>query len=261
MKAIILAAGQGTRLRPFTDTIPKCMVKFNNRAMLHYQMEALNKNGVSDITVVGGYCKDKLELKGAKLFENINFDKTNMVNTLFCAREVMSPNEDLIISYGDIVYEPRIVKELIQSDSSISISADLNWSELWKLRMENPLDDAETFIFDKSGRVLELGKKPNSLDQIDAQYMGLIKIKANTINKIIDMYDSIDRTKEFDGNDFDNMYMTSFIQYLIDNGIDVKASLVKGGWIEVDTVEDLQLYSRMNEERSLTPFLNVAAFS
>ena len=63
-----------------------------------------------------------------------------------------------------------------------------------------------------------------------------------------EIYKQIDKSLHFRGQDFDNMYMTSFIQYLIDYGWQVKASLIKNGWLEVDTVEDLESYDQMSKE-------------
>ena len=81
--------------------------------------------------------------------------------------------------------------------------------------MDNPLDDAETFKV-KDGKILELGKKPIGYDEIEGQYIGLIKIK-KYINKVIRYYESLDKSILYDGNNYDNMYMTTFIQMIIDN--------------------------------------------
>ena len=120
--------------------------------------------------------------------------------------------------------------------------------------MSNPLDDAETFIMDNNFNIKELGKKPISFSQIHAQYIGLIKIRRDIVSKLIDIYDQIDRDTDYDGQNFDNMYMTSFIQYLIELGWQVKAKVISNGWLEIDTVEDLDRYNQMAEDNSLMSF-------
>lgn len=256
MKMIILAAGEGKRLRPYTNEIPKCMVKLAGRSLLSHQLETIEKCNISmnDIAVVGGYKMDAFGEILVKKFNNVNYASTNMVTTLFCARDFMTHGEDLIISYGDIIYEDKVLKTLLDSDDSICVSADIDWERLWRLRMNNPLKDAETFIMDDELTIKELGKKPSSYSEIHAQYMGLIKIRGDMVSRFIDSYDNMDKQIIYDGQNFENMYMTSFIQYLIDAGWQVKASLIKNGWLEFDSVGDLECYDRMAKEGSLDEY-------
>ena len=166
-----------------------------------------------------------------------------MVSTLFSAEDFL--DDDIIISYADIIYGEDILKELMKSDESFGVVVDKEWQKLWSVRMENPLDDAETLKV-KDGKIIELGKQPNSYNDIEGQYIGLIKISKGSINKVKDYYNSLDRNKIYDGKNFDNMYMTSFIQMVIDNLLDVKPIYINGGWIEVDSVEDLKQYHDIN---------------
>ena len=108
--------------------------------------------------------------------------------------------------------------------------------------MEDPLKDAETMKIGKDGNIIELGKKPTSYNDIEGQYIGLIKIKKEALQKIIQFYKSLDREVFYDGKNFNNMYMTSFIQLLIDKVMPVKPVFIEGGWLEIDTVEDLHNY-------------------
>ena len=258
MKAIILAAGQGTRLRPHTDDKPKCMVELAGKSLLHRQLEALRSVGVERIMLVGGYRADRLDANGVELAINPRYAETNMVSTLFCAEDWMTPGEDLLITYGDIVYEPRVVESLINFDSAIAISIDRQWQKLWESRMDDPLSDAETLKLADGNRIIELGKKPNSLDDIHGQYMGLIKVRGDSVQAFYDAWLRLDRSGMYDGKDFDNMYMTSFIQSLIDTGHDVRAAFTDNGWIEVDTVDDLSHYERMQREGTLQNFVRLS---
>jgi choline kinase len=102
--------------------------------------------------------------------------------------------------------------------------------------------------------VIELGKKTESYDDVQGQYTGLIKIRGDKIRDFIDFYNSIDKTLNFDGQDFNNMYMTSFLQMMIDSGWKAKGVLVNNGWLEIDTVEDLTTYETMHKNGELSPF-------
>ncbi|MCK5110914.1 MAG: phosphocholine cytidylyltransferase family protein [Arcobacteraceae bacterium] len=240
MKIIILAAGQGTRLRPLTNDRPKCMVEYNQKPIIDYILSTIQECDLKDIALINGYKKDVLEeyLKEKELifFTNDNFDKTNMVSTLFCAKDFM--DDDLIISYADIIYKKEVLDKLINSKNDFSVVVDRKWKKLWSQRMENPLDDAETLKI-TNGNIKELGKKPNSYQDIEGQYIGLIKISKNLIHKVIKFYERLDKTKLYDEKDFDNMYMTSFIQMIIDNLCDVKPVFIDGGWLEIDCIDDM----------------------
>ena len=253
MKVLILAAGEGKRLRPYTNEIPKCMVKLAGYSLLSHQLSSIEKCNISvnDIALVGGYQINALGKFNLKMFKNFRYSSTNMVTTLFCAREFMTYGEDLIISYGDIIYEEKVLRAVLDCDDAMCVAADKEWERLWRLRMSNPLDDAETFVMDDELVIRELGQKPTSFSQVQAQYMGLIKIRGDKVSELINIYDRMDKEADYDGQNFDNMYMTSFIQYLINTGWQVKAKLVKSGWLEVDTINDLKCYEQMAKDGSL----------
>lgn len=257
MRVIILAAGQGTRLRPYTDSIPKCMVELAGKPLLHHQLEVLRDAGLHKILLVGGYCAERLNAEGVEIELNPKFATTNMVSTLFCAEEWMLKGEDLIIAYGDIIYEPKVLQSLLAADAPMAISVDRQWQRLWEARMEDPLKDAETLKLQEGNRVIEVGKKPHSLEEIQGQYMGLIKVRGDTVKQFRKAWHSLERDAHYDGQDFDNMYMTSFIQHLIDTGVVVQAAFTDGGWIEVDSVEDLDFYNQLYKTGTLDKFVSL----
>ncbi|MDL0103539.1 phosphocholine cytidylyltransferase family protein [Campylobacter felis] len=249
MKALILAAGFGSRLMPLTEFVPKTMVKYQGKALIEYEITALKEAGVSEIAVVGGYLAPILREFVANFsvntfYENKNYDKTNMLMTLFCAREFMQKcideKQDLIISYADIVYFKESVAKLMETKAELAIVVDKAWRELWQRRFEDPLEDAESLKF-KEGKIIELGKKPSSYADIEAQYIGLFKFSHAFLPKMISFYESLDRKALYDGKDFENMYMTSFLQALIDKFDNALAVEINGGWCEIDFKKDLEI--------------------
>lgn len=244
MKAIILAAGQGTRLRPLTDDRPKCLVELLGKPLLEHQLAVLRSAGIENITVVAGYRSDQIERIGVNCLINEDYASTNMVETLFVGQSLMTADEDLIISYGDIVYEPRVLSAVLQCTAPVCIAVDSAWRRYWEMRMENPLEDAETLKLINGNKIVELGKKPEGYHEIQGQYMGLIKIRSDHVPQLVTVWSNLDRSRTYDGKDVKNMYMTSFIQYLIDINWDVRAAFVENGWMEIDTPEDLELADR-----------------
>jgi len=242
MKMIILAAGQGTRLRPLTNDKPKCMVEYNKKPIIDYILEVAKKSKIDDISIVTGYKKDILKsyLKNKNLtfFTNKRFSSSNMVSSLFCAKEFM--DDDLIISYADIIYNKEILDKLLESTNDFSVVVDRRWKELWSQRMENPLKDVETLKI-KNDKITEIGKKPKNYNEVEGQYIGLIKVSKNIINDIIQFYNNLDKNSIYDGQDFDNIYMTSFIQLIVNVMNNVKPVYIDGGWVEIDCKEDLEI--------------------
>lgn len=255
MKVIILAAGQGTRLRPYTDDRPKCMVELAGRPLLHHQLDVLRQAKLDDITVVGGYQSDQLNIPDVSLVLNPRYEQTNMVYTLFCAAEHMQSGDDLLISYGDIVFERQVLDSVLDCAGDVVVAADRDWQRLWRLRMDDPLSDAETFKVTDKNRVTELGKKPKSYNDIEAQYMGLIRIRKDKVHAFIAAYESLDQSQCYDGMDIGNMYMTSFLQNLIDSGWDVRAAMVNGGWLEIDSADELEAYNILYKSGGLDEFI------
>lgn len=258
-KALILAAGQGTRLRPITDDKPKCLTPLAGESLLARQTKVLNQAGINDIIVIGGYRIDQIKSLGYQCKENPAFESTNMVSTLFCAEADMSEDEDLLICYGDIIYQKNNLDTLLMNEADIALMIDKDWRQLWELRLEDPLDDAETLKLAADGSILELGKKPTSYDEIQGQYTGLIKVKKSRVGDFIRFYHALDQAESYDGQDFNNMYMTSFLQQLIDAQWEVKAAIVSNGWLEIDSVSDLETYQKLEDQGKLKSYCDLSA--
>ncbi len=256
-KAIILAAGQGTRLRPITNDKPKCLTPIAGKTLLARQVAVLNEAGINDVTVVGGYRVDQIEALGYQCLINPDFESTNMVSTLFCAQQEMSNDQDLLIGYGDIIYQAENLAITLDQQADIVLMVDKDWRRLWELRLDDPLEDAETLKLDADGNIKELGKEPKGYEEIQGQYTGLIKVHQSKVKSMINFYHALDKDKLYDGQDFNNMYMTSFLQLLIDAGWHVKAAEVSNGWLEVDSVSDLEMYQSLQTQGRLKSFCDL----
>ena len=237
MKAIILAAGRGSRMGDVTKNKPKCLLKINGRPIIDYQMEALRKAGATKIGLITGYQSAQLTGIADSTFFNHEWAQTNMAYSLTLADDWLSSDE-CIVSYSDIFYDVRIASSLAESASLIAIAYDPLWENLWSQRFADPLDDAETFQISQDNFLLKIGDKPKSLNEIHGQYMGLWKFKPEgwqTFEKTL-MKSIVERSK--------NVHLTRVLQDAIDQGLKVKAVPNYGPWGEVDSENDLNLYNR-----------------
>lgn len=265
MKVIILAAGKGERLRPLTENTPKCMVDFFGKSLLERQIDIFNKCGISDIIVVTGYCDDKIKLANITKIKNERFMTTNMVESLFTAKEKF--DDSIIISYGDIIFESEIIQNLINSVHDISVIIDKNWKKLWKVRFDNPLDDAESLILDKNGLILDIGQKVTNIDDIQGQFIGLMKFQNDGIKNIKEFYLKMKKISSLDSNPlnsnlpFEKSYMTDFLQGLIHNDHKLNAIITKNGWLEIDSLKDYNLYKKMNFDKVLKKFISFEEYT
>ncbi|MEE2746379.1 MAG: phosphocholine cytidylyltransferase family protein [Pseudomonadota bacterium] len=239
-KAIVLAAGEGSRLRPYTTDRPKGMVEVNGKPILEYQYETLKQAGVDDIIVVCGYQQDKISSSSCRLIKihNERWSTTNMVASLFCAKEWL--NDDVIISYADIIYQLPVLKQLLKSEADITVSSDKEFLRYWQLRMADPLDDVESFSVNDEGFITSIGQKVESLDQIEAQYIGLMRFKGTGL-EVLKQY--LDRLSNTIG--FNTMYMTDLLMVMIQGGVRLTPLYHQNGWVEIDTIEDLKLAERI----------------
>lgn len=258
LKAIILAAGQGLRLKPLTNNKPKCLVELFGKSLINHSINTFQECGISDITVVTGYLSELIKIPNVCYIENKNYATTNMVETLFCAREKL--DDSVIISYGDIIFEKKVLQKLIDTEDEMSVIVDLDWKKYWKLRFENPLDDAESLIVDDLKIIKSIGQKPQSLDEIQGQYIGLMKFQNNGISKLINFYDqsknqSLEGTNPLNPNlPFEKSYMTDLLQGLIYEGNKIKAVSINNGWLELDSLNDYKIYQKMYDDGSLSSF-------
>lgn len=253
MKTIILAAGQGTRLRPLTDFCPKCMVEVNGISIIERQLTVMRNCGIkdNDITIVAGYCSealnDKIKNTDIHLVVNKEFENTNMVCSLMCAKQVLDEADDILISYGDIIYEESVLKKILSSKDTAAVVVDDGWYEYWSERCDNPLDDAETLIYDDNDYLVEIGQKTTQLEKVQSQYIGLMRFQKEGINELLSTVEKAQNRKKENkplwrtARMYDKMYMTDLLQGMIDEGCRLRAVHIRRGWFEVDDCDDLKI--------------------
>jgi choline kinase len=236
MKAIILAAGRGSRMKNMTDNRPKCMVELRGKPLLEWQLASLQEAGVGEVAIVTGYKRELLAGRVSMEFYNPRWAETNMVSSLACAHEWLQ-SEPCIVSYSDIFYEASAVGSLMKSQADLAVTYDPHWLKLWEKRFGDPLLDAETFRLKPDGTLIEIGNKPQSVDEVQGQYMGLLRFTPAGWDEVVRIRSGLNRTE------CDHMHMTGTLQKVIEAGkLQVAAVPYEKSWGEVDSVDDLRQY-------------------
>ncbi len=236
MKAIILAAGRGSRMKDLIDERPKCLVELRGKPVLERQLEALREAGISEIAIVTGYKREQLTNRGLTEFHNSRWADTQMVSSLACAQEWLQ-SEPCIVSYSDIFYDAKAVVSLMECSGNIAVTYDPNWLKLWEKRFGDPLLDAETFRLNTDQTLAEIGNKPKSVNEVQGQYMGLLRYTPEGWAEVLRIRAQIMPIE------CDRMHMTGTLQRVIEAGVvPVYAVPYEAEWGEVDSADDLAAY-------------------
>jgi choline kinase len=242
MKAIIVAAGMGRRLAPYTDDRPKCLVEINGRPIIQRQIDAYRACGVDELVVVRGYRKDQIQLAGARTFDNDQFRENNILLSLFYAEEAMEGG--FLFSYSDIVFRPEAVRAALETPGDYALVIDRLWHEAYVGRKDHPVEEGEVARVASDGRVTLVGKKTCPPDEAQGEFIGLARFSARGVEKMRERFHA--RRKELSGKPygraprFEVSYLTDLLNDLIDSGEEMRAAYIDGGWREIDTVEDLE---------------------
>jgi L-glutamine-phosphate cytidylyltransferase len=242
MRAIILAAGRGSRLGGLTEEKPKCLVPLDGHPLLAYQLSALRGAGIDEVFVVGGYKGHLLEGHGAHVVINPRWAETSMVASLLCAAHVV--DGPVIVSYSDIVYSSSVVEALAGADAPLAVTYDRLWLDLWSRRFADPKADAETFRVGADGCVTEIGATISDLADVMGQYMGLLRFTPESIRWLRDEVAGA-------GADGDRLDMTFTLSRLVKGGRSITGVPISGGWCEVDNGHDLAVATALLGEGRL----------
>ena len=252
-KAIIIAAGRGRRLMPYTDQMPKCLVPVAGRSILGWQLRAFELAGIEEVVIIRGYLGDVLEARidefrgglEVRFVDNVDYLHNNILQSLFCARaDLVGP---LLISYSDIVFTPAVVRALLDSPGEICLTIDRDFALIYEGRTEHPLEEAEVADLFPDGRVRRVGKRSLPADEAWGEFIGLARLSELGTRWLTEAWSGLEQS--FAGreqepfqraNAFVNAYLTDLLQHLIDSGRALMPSAIRGCWREIDTVQDLQ---------------------
>ncbi len=245
MRGVILAAGRGSRMGHLGDDRPKCLVEFEGKPLIERQIAALRRGGVGEIGVVRGYRAEMIDFPGLRWFANERWAETNMVMSLGAAADWLRAGP-VIVSYADIFYRSELVRGLAGAPGELVISYDRAWRGLWTRRFADPLADAETFRRNGTGELLEIGGKTTRIEDIEGQYMGLLKFTPQAWSAVETLLGTLDIAIR------DRLDMTGLLRRLLaEKALPIGTFGTDGQWGEIDNPEDVALYRSMILEGEL----------
>ena len=142
MKAIIVAAGTGSRLGELAKDTPKSLLDVNGQSILERQISVFKKLGISDITVIIGPHIEKFTFKNISFIQDKNYLEHDILSSLMLAHSIMY--DDVIVSYGDVIFDEHVLKPLINFKGSIGLCIDLNWEKNYDGRKPELKQEATT---------------------------------------------------------------------------------------------------------------------
>ncbi len=256
MKAIIIAAGMGSRLQQFTADRPKCLVEVAGKPILRHQVDALRQAGIDRIAVIRGYKSQVINFDDLVYYENRAYRDNNIMLSLFHAAAEM--DGAFLSSYADIIYSTQIVQGLRDAAGDIVLAVDRDWKSAYGSRDDHPVTEAELTKLAPDGHISQVGKWVDE-DGAVGEFIGLAKYSARGAQLLLDTYRELeDRYKNREDAPFSHSpsfrraYLCDLFQELINRGIPVQAMQFHGGWREIDTVEDLK---RVGAELTASPLV------
>lgn len=245
MKAIIIGAGRGSRLRHLTEEIPKTLVPVLGRPMLDSILEALAAGGFrrSDVVFICGYRAEVIQAAYPDLtyVENRDWERNNILLSLLCAREHLAGG--FVSTYADIVYRPEIVADLVRSSRDLALACDTDWRRRYRGRSQHPETDAEK-LRAEGERVVEISRRI-APERATGEFIGVMKASAAGAAALVEAFDEARAShagREFrEGRSFEKAYLIDLLQHMVERGAEMHRVDTHGGYMEIDTLEDAEL--------------------
>jgi choline kinase len=233
MRAVIIAAGTGSRLGEYSKDKPKTLVEISGTPILGYTLDNLIREGIKDIVIITGYMGHKIKEFVNKKYSSLNvsyvhneiYDKTNNIYSIYLARDKLV-NSDFLLINSDVLFHGGILQALRRSEKegvilSVDFSVKLGEEEM-KVKVEG---DA----------IVEISKKIPP-KEADGEYIGLTRVD-RSFSEIF--FESLEKTMKEKGT---GVFYEEAFQTMIDDGIKLRYESTQNlPWIEIDTPEDLKI--------------------
>lgn len=248
VRPVLIGAGRGARLARNTDSVPKTLVPVLGRPMLEWVLEALGAAGFrpADVVFVAGYRAEVLRERypAFTYVENADWANNNVLLSLLCARPLLE--DGFVCSYTDIVYRGGPVVDLMASPYDITLVCDTDWRRRYEGRSRHPESDAEKLVA-AGDRVVRVSRQIDP-PEASGEYIGVARFTRAGAAELLAAFDEARRHyagREFrEGRTFERAYLIDLLQWMLERGAAVHRVNTAGGYMEIDTEEDLAMAPR-----------------
>ena len=227
------------------------MLELSNQTLIERQIKIFHSCNINDITIVTGYRGEIIDIPDVNYVKNENYETTNMNESLFCALELS--NSPVLVTYSDIVFEQKIIQQMLEITDGIRLAVNLNWKKYYQNRTMHPLSEAENVLVE-NGRILQIRKNiSKSLgNQQIGEFLGIMMLSSDHVKILLERYSYLKKNHIgtfHNSSSLSNAYITDMLQEIINCGINVNPVFTEGRWFEIDTQEDFK-----NAEKLINKF-------
>ncbi len=234
--AIVLAASRGNGLDEVTEDRPKVMIPIGGKTLLRRLVDKFKKQSISNITVVGGYKAEAIDMPGIKLRINEAFETTSELASLACARDDF--NDNMLIIYGDVLFRSYILSDLLDSRADMVIVVD---SMPASSRMSGAPDytycnlEDDRALFKQKVLVTHMSEQPDAgRGEPSGRWTGMLKVNEKGRQWLEQALDELQQK-----DDFLKMTMPDLVNYLVEQEREVHVHYINGHWLDVNSLDDI----------------------
>jgi phosphoenolpyruvate phosphomutase len=234
--AVVLAASRGRGLEAITTDRPKVMLPIAGKPLLRWLIDGFKKEGINDITVVGGYRADAIDTAGIKLVVNERYVETGELASLACAVDGL--DADTLVSYGDLLFRSYVLRDLVESKADFSIIVDSLPTDASNRTVRDFVycsrgDDRGLFGTQVLLEHVTSGADPER--ETHGRWIGLLNVSRQGLVRLKKVLAEL-RARP----DFDELDMPALMNALLADGAQIAVLYVHGHWRGVNDLDDLR---------------------
>ena len=231
--AVVLAAGRGTGLEPLTEVRPKIMLPIAGRPLLRWLLDAFKKEGINEVTVVGGYRAEAIDPAGVRLLLNERHAQTGELVSLACALPGL--RTDTLVCYGDLLFRSYVLRDLLETEADFGVVVDSSPPGLHNRTVRDfavcsHADERELF-----GRPALLQHVGPEADGGHGRWIGMLYVRRTGLERLKAVLAGL-RLRA----DFEQLDMPALLNALVGDGAQVEVRYVHGHWRGVNDLEEFR---------------------
>ena len=231
--AVVLAAGRGTGLEPLTEVRPKIMLPIAGRPLLRWLLDAFKKEGINEVTVVGGYRAEAIDPAGVRLLLNERHAQTGELVSLECALPGL--RTDTLVCYGDLLFRSYVLRDLLETEADFAVVVDSSPPGLHNRTVRD-------FAVCSHADERELFGRPALLQHVGAaatgghgRWIGMLYVRRTGLERLKAVLAGL-RLRA----DFEQLDMPALLNALVGDGAQVEVRYVHGHWRGVNDLEEFR---------------------